>query len=127
EIVAARRRHLRGEAARGRLESAGAQLQRHRAADELALGQRLPERMRLIADVVGDFLDRDVVGKCALARPRLPFSRRLDRTLLHPRLGVGLAGWAWWHVVVCPAADADMVSFGCSAFRWGFSDGQPDQ
>src|SRR6266516_3571155 len=38
--------------------------------------------MRLVADVIGDFFHADIARKRALARPRLPFARRLDRTLI---------------------------------------------
>src|SRR5207244_8447029 len=69
-------------AAGGGLESSGAQLQRDGAADELAMRERFPQRMRFVADVIGDLLDRDVARECALARIRLPFSRRLDRALI---------------------------------------------
>src|SRR5205085_10109573 len=59
EVVAARGWELGRLAARRGLESAGAKLHRHRASDELPLRESLPERMRLIADVVGDFFERD--------------------------------------------------------------------
>src|ERR1051325_10882623 len=71
-----------GKAAGGGLELAGAELHRHRAADHLLLLQRVPELLRLLAQVVGHLVQRDVLRERVLARPRLALARRHDGRLV---------------------------------------------
>src|SRR6266702_72320 len=73
QLVAARGRSVGGEAAGGGLKIAGAQLDRHRAADHLAVVQSGPEFLRLAADVTLHLFQCDVLREGVLARPRFAF------------------------------------------------------